>query len=89
MDMGDGGAKDREVGRLLRRLEKRDRRISGLMRRVAMLESALATKDMESKRLPRDVARAVQEALCNVRMIPVLGVGKSARIVEVRSSEVE
>jgi hypothetical protein len=78
---------DRRVMRLLRKLEKRDLRIAGLQRRVAALESALATKDVEAKRLPREVARAVQEALCNVRMIPVIGAGKNARIVEVKSSD--
>jgi hypothetical protein len=75
--------------RMMRKVEKRNRRIAGLMRRVAMLESALATKDLEMKRLPRDISRAVQDALCNVRMIPVLGVGKSARIVEVKTSELD
>jgi hypothetical protein len=82
-----GALLDRRVRRLLRKIEKRDQRIAGLVRRVAMLESALATKDMEAKRLPRDVTRAVQEALCNVRMIPVIGVGKNARIVELKSSD--
>lgn len=77
---------DIRVTRLLRKLEKRDERIAGLMRRVALLESALATKDLESKRLPREITRAVQEALCNVRMIPVFGVGREAKIVEVKSS---
>ena len=58
-----------------------------MKRRIQELEHALAVKDIEVKRLPRDVTRAVQEALCNVRMIPVIGVGKNARIVEVKSSD--
>ena len=77
---------DRRVGRLMKKVAQRDRRIAGLVRRVAMLESALATASMDAKRLPRDVTRAVQEALCNVRMIPVLGLSGS-RIVEVKTSD--
>jgi predicted DNA-binding helix-hairpin-helix protein len=56
-----------------------------MQRYIADIEHQLAMKDMEVKRLPRDVTRAVQEALCNVRMIPVLGVGGSTRIVETRA----
>jgi hypothetical protein len=56
------------IGRLQRKLAQRDRRIAGMQRRIADLEHSLATKDMEVKRLPIDVTRAVQEALCNVRM---------------------
>ena len=78
---------ERGVRRLRAKLAKRDARIAGLERRIAALEHALAVKDVEVKRLPRDVTRAVQEALCNVRMIPVLGIGKGARILEVKSSD--
>jgi predicted RNase H-like nuclease (RuvC/YqgF family) len=73
------------IGRLQRKLAQRDRRIAGMQRRIADLEHSLATKDMEVKRLPIDVTRAVQEALCNVRMIPVLGLGGGTKIVEVRT----
>jgi hypothetical protein len=41
---------------------------------------------VEIKRLPRDVTRAVQEALCNVRMIPVLGIRSNDKIIEVRDA---
>ena len=78
---------DLEVSRLRRKLAKRDEKIAGMKRRIQELEHALAVKDVEAKRLPRDVTRAVQEALCNVRMIPVMGIGKSARILEVKSSD--
>lgn len=78
---------DRRVRRLLRKIEQRDRRIDGLTRRVAMLESALATKDLDSKRLPLDVVRAVQQALSNVRLIPIIGAGKNSRIVEVKTTD--
>jgi hypothetical protein len=77
------GPVDRRVGRLQRKLEKRDQRIAGLERRVVLLERAVAARDS----LPRDLTRVVQEALCNVRMIPVIGVGKNARIVEVKASD--
>jgi predicted RNase H-like nuclease (RuvC/YqgF family) len=77
------------IGRLQRKLAQRDRRIAGLQRYIAELEHALSGKDIEMKRLPRDVTRAVQEALCNVRMIPVLGLGGGTRIVEVRTAEQE
>lgn len=73
------------IARLKNKLAKRDARIAGMQRHIAELEHRLAVKDMEIKRLPRDVTRAVQEALCNVRMIPVLGVGGMTRIVETRA----
>lgn len=73
--------------RLRRKIKRRDARIAGLQRHISMLESALATKDLEAKRLPSDIVRAVQEALCNVRMIPVLGVGSKAKIVEIQSRD--
>lgn len=72
---------------LLKRIAKRDRRIAGMARRIAELEHALAVKDVELKRLPREVTRAVQEALCNVRMIPVLGIRSDDKIIEVRDAK--
>ena len=77
---------DVQLLRLERRLQERDRKIAGLRRRVAALERALATKDLEGKRLPHDVTRAVQEALCNIRMIPVPGIRSNDKIVEVRDA---
>ena len=82
-----GSPLDRLVRRLLRKLEKRDLRIAGLQRRVAMLESALATKDMDAKKIPLDVTRAVQHALSNVRLIPIIGAAKNGRIVEIKTSD--
>lgn len=83
----DEGPVERTVRRLQQKLAKRNAKIEGLRRRVALLESALATQCLEMQRLPRDVTRAVQDALCNVRMIPVIGAGKNARIVKVESSD--
>jgi hypothetical protein len=76
---------DTRIGRLQRKLDQRNRRIAGMQRYIADLEHQLATKDLQVRRLPVEVTRAVQEALCNVRMIPVLGVGGSTRIVETRA----
>lgn len=78
-----------QIGRLRRKLAQRDQRIAGLMRRVEMLESALSTKDMEMKRLPNDVTRAVQRALCNVRLIPMIGIGGNGKILDVRYADPE
>lgn len=77
---------DRTIGRLRLKIEKRDRRIEGLMRRISNLEAALATRTIMAERLPSDIAKAVQTALCNVRMIPVLGIRSNDRIIEVRSA---
>lgn len=79
--------RDCRVMRLRRKLERRDRKIAGLKKRVADLEMLLATREIAARRLPLDVARAVQDALCNIRMIPVHGVGKGDRIVEVKASD--
>lgn len=76
-----------KVKRLNRKLQKRDRRITALEHRIMLLENQIATKDLQAKRLPLDVTRAVQQALCNVRMIPVLGVGRDAKILDVNFSD--
>lgn len=56
-------------GRLERRIARKDARIAALEKRVAELESSIARHvTMEFR-----VEDAVQRALCNVRMIPVLG----------------
>lgn len=71
------------IGRLRRKLAQRDQRIDGLKRRIAGLEHELAVAEIAVRRVPIEVTRAVQEALCNVRMIPVLGVGGSDRIIKI------
>ena len=76
---------DVKIGRLRAKLAQRDKRIVGLVSRVAALESALATQVLLSERLPKDVEKAVQRALCNVRMIPVIGMSGD-RIVEVTAT---
>ena len=73
--------------RLKKKISQRDQKITGLKKRIADLETAVATQAVTLKSLPKDVERAVQRALCNVRMIPVLGIGSSDKIVEVRAAE--
>lgn len=80
-------AQDKIIPRLRRKLKERDQRIAGLERRIAQLETALANKDFEVRRLPIEVTRAVQEALCNVRLIPALGIGKTNKIIEVKVTD--
>lgn len=73
-----------DITRLKRQLARREKRIQGLERKIALLESALAHHAVNVQRLPIQVERAVQNALCNVRMIPMLGIGRDAKILEVR-----
>lgn len=75
-----------QFARLRRKLAQRDKRIAGMQSRIATLESRLATKDVEAQRATRDVTKAVQDALCNVRLIPILGM-RGSRIVEVQTKQ--
>ena len=72
--------------RLVRRLERRDRRIAGLERKIRRLEEALSWRTIDLESLSRNVRREVQDALCNVRMIPVFGGKRDQVITEVRNS---
>lgn len=80
--------------RMRRKLEKRDRRIAGLERQLRIANESLSLRTegivlVDTYTLRRDIARAVQEALCNVRMIPVLGIGGSDRIVGIEAKKPE
>jgi hypothetical protein len=70
--------------RIVRRLARRDKRIAGLERKIQQLENALAWRTLDLESLSRNVRREVQDALCNVRMIPVHGFKRDAVITEVR-----
>lgn len=70
--------------RLIRRIEKRDKRIEGLERKVKKLEEALAWRTLDLESLTDNLHQTVQDALCNVRMIPVGALTQNNRIVEVR-----
>ena len=70
---------------LVRRIAQRDRKISGLERKTKRLEEVLAWRTIDLESLSRNVRQEVQDALCNVRMIPVLGVNRNAVITEVRN----
>gem|GEM_PF-4453187 len=72
------------VQRLVRRLDQRDRKIAGLERYVQRLEKTLAFRTLDLESLSKNVRREVEDALCNVRMIPVHGGIKTSRIMEVR-----
>ena len=74
------------VQRLVRRLERRDHRIAGLERKIRRLEEALSWRTIDLESLSRNVRREVQDALCNVRMIPVFGGKRDQVITEVRNS---
>ena len=80
---GSGGAESR----LRRKLEKRDQKIAGMKRRIIALERALGARTMDLESLSRNVERAVTHALCNVRMIPVSGVGRDPKILEVKLTD--
>ena len=78
---------DNESIRILRlqaKLKKRDLRIAGLDRRIRHLEHQLATCRLEQ---PKMLYRTVQEALANVRLIPVHGVGADKRIRVIEESK--
>lgn len=72
--------------RLVRRLERRDRKIAGLERKIKRLEEALTWRTIDLESLSRNIRREVQDALCNVRMIPVFGGKRDAVIAEVKTS---
>lgn len=81
---------DITIERLKNKIRKRDQKIAGLERRIAKLEHSLSLRAndavvVSSSQLRRDLENAVTEALCNVRMIPVLGFGKDTKIIEIRA----
>lgn len=76
---------DLNTSRLLRRIEKKNKKIEGLDRRVKMLERELANRTLDLGSLSRNIRREVQDALCNVRMIPVYGGMRDKLIVDIRS----
>lgn len=80
---------EKTIARLKAKLARRDRKIAGLQRGIAERNHALVTKLLTLDTLPLKIERAVQHALCNVRLIPVLGIGGSDKIVEVRASKPE
>lgn len=79
------------VGRLKRKLERRDEKIKSLEKRVAQLEAALSSRSMDlsylRNELKNELTHTVQYALSNVRMIPVFPLGGEKKIVEVRVSD--
>lgn len=78
-------ASARLVQSLNNRLAKRDRRIAGMTKKVERLEAALAWRTIDLESLSKNIKNQVQEALCNVRMIPVRGLGTDDKIVKVET----
>lgn len=74
------------ISRLIRRAEKRDKRIAGLERKIQLLEKALAWRTTDLETLSKNLHRTVQDALCNVRMIPVFGGKREQVITEIRNT---
>lgn len=80
-----------ELGRLKRKLQKRDEKIKGLEKRLALMEKALSSRSLDlsyiRNELAKEITHSVQDALCNVRMIPVFPFGGEKKIVEVRVTD--
>lgn len=70
-------------GRLERRIARKDARIAALEKRLIELERSIA----RHVTLEFRVEDAVQRALCNVRMIPVLGLGRNTTKIEIVTKE--
>jgi len=70
--------------RLIRRIEKRDKRIEGLERKVQQLEEALAWRTIDLENLTKNIRHEVQAAVSNMRMIPMNGMARD-RFVEIRT----
>ena len=78
---------DIKEARLRRKIEKKNKIIKGLERKIQILEKELVSRTLDLGSLSRNIRNEVQNALCNVRMIPV-GVGvKNKLIVEVQTKE--
>lgn len=72
-----------KIARMQRRIDKRDKVIAAQRKYIQALESELAS----AVTMPDKVHDAVQRALCNVRMIPVLGLGKEDKIISAEAAK--
>lgn len=70
---------DVKLNRLRRKLQRKDVLIEKLNARIKVLESAISRKT--SVNVSKDVYKAVQSALSNVRMIPIFPLGADDKIV--------
>lgn len=71
------------VARQKRKVDRLQNRIVGLEARIRELERALASDALSVSTHRREIERAVTNAMCNVRMIPITGSDNYARILEV------
>ena len=76
---------DKHQIRLLRRIDRKDKKIAALEKKIQKLETALSWRTIDLESVTRNVHDAVQRAMCNVRMIPVHGGIRDSKIVDVRS----
>jgi chromosome segregation ATPase len=70
---------EHEYKRLHRRYEKQKRKNAALEKRVRQLESKVADTTIN---LTRSIEKSFERVLCNVRMVPVLGISGGSKIVE-------
>lgn len=75
---------DITILRLKRRIEKKNKTILGQQRKIQELESALATRTLDLGNLSRNIRKEVQDALCNVRLIPI---NSSLKTVNIKINE--
>jgi predicted RNase H-like nuclease (RuvC/YqgF family) len=78
-----------EKKRLERRIKRKDKRIAGLERKIQSLEKALSIRTLDLESLTKNLQNAVEQTLCNVRMIPVHSLGRHSVIAEVKTFPVE
>ena len=73
-----------ECKRLRRKLAKKERKIVALEKRIRQLEAKAADATIN---LTRTIEKSLKYCLSNVRMIPVLGIRSSDKIIEFKVSD--
>ena len=68
-----------ECKRMQRKLAKKDRKINALELRIKKLEIAVADRSIN---LTRTIEKSFESCLANVRMVPIIGIRSSDKIVE-------
>lgn len=72
--------KNIEIVRLQRKLRKKEAKLAGMRKHIGQLEEVIVNKAFDFNHISRKIENAVTNALCNVRMIPVIGKHKTARL---------
>jgi len=73
------------IGRMQKKIDSRNRKIEGMARKIDTLEATLAWRNIDLESISRNLKQEVENALCNVRMIPVGGMSKTSKILEIRT----